>query len=914
MAATLDDIKELLEKQIEQTAKGKPVGPRPGATAGGVEQSSAELEAINAKLREQATILSDPSINPAAQAAAKKEYNRLLTEEGRLTARLTKLEKKHAAELGKVAEAMRDSSEAAAAGIDIYSDFGSNLSSVGGGLGSLIKGLGKGGGLAGIVKSAAGALQGLAKAAGNFFIGTAERVSEMQKVRGELMRTTGATAELGRTTMNVYETMKMNELGPTLDEVADSTKALMNNTTDFTMLSGRQQGQLIETAATLNRLGVSNEDFGKGVQEATKSMGVSMDDADELMLGMRATAQDLGIPVGQLTGDFANMGGELAKLGDNGVKAFKDLARTSKITGIEMKRLLDMTNKFDTFEGAASQAGQLNAALGGNFVNAMELMDETDPAKRFEMIRDAINASGKSFQDMGYHERKFFAEASGLGDAAALARAMSGDMSDLTGNIGKNDDSMAGATEQAEKLRGVLERLDSRLQKAEPNLQATDDAFADLQKALLDAVSAGADMWRSWIDGNEGLLMTLSAIAGVLGNFPILLKPVWWMAKKVWEWGKKGIGRLTGWTKSTKALSKTTYGLKQNGQLWVKQQGKFAKHNVLSRLQKFNVRLMKMGHWFKNLGPRITNFAKSLGPKLMNVLKGIGPKFAQLGSRIAAPLINGVSKIMAGLGRIGPFLSRLPSIAGKALTRLGGVGVAAIGSVVNMVRQGFSGVLKSAQTAGSDFKDWIGSWFLGLGYGAAQAIDFLSMGLLESISRMTNSLGMSFEEAWEALDFGFIGETFVYMFDEGIKSVKSFLGIASRSTVFEGIGSNIVDSLLWPFTSLGPMLAEKMTIALDYWKDKIPAWAQSLMGIEGASPPTIQAPAMTGGGGATGLAGAVAGRSAAAFDALSDMVTGNSPQAINQEFTIPFSLDGNVVAKKTFSILGDVVSAAINGE
>jgi len=913
VGATLDDIKELLERQLEQSgaAAGGPARGAPGKAT--TARTAAEVESVNAKLREQQTIIESNTASEEEKAAALAQQNKLLQQQEKAANKARAAETKY---WEQMKEHQASVGESLTSNLDIYSDFSSNLSSAGKGLGNIIKTIGKGKG--GIFQTAlnlaSGAFQGLAKAAGQFAIGTAKRVSEMQKVRGELMRTTGATAELGRTTMDVYETMKMKSLGPTLDEVSASTKALMNNTTDFTMLSGRQQGQLIETAATLNRLGVSNEDFGKGVQEATKSMGVSMDDADELMLGMRATAQDLGIPVGQLTGDFANMGGELAKLGDNGVKAFKDLARTSKITGIEMKRLLDMTNKFDTFEGAATQAGQLNAALGGNFVNAMELMDETDPAKRFEMIRDAINASGKSFQDMGYHERKFFAEASGLGDAAALARAMSGDMSDLTGNIGKNDDSMAGATEQAEKLRGVLERLDSRLQKAEPNLQATDDATQGLQKALLDAVSAGADMWRSWIDGNEGLLMTLSAIAGVLGNFPILLKPVWWMAKKVWEWGKKGIGRLTGWTKSTKALSKTTYGLKQNGQLWVKQQGKFAKHNVLSRLQKFNVRLMKMGHWFKNLGPRITNFAKSLGPKLMNVLKGIGPKFAQLGSRIAAPLINGVSKIMAGLGRIGPFLSRLPSIAGKALTRLGGVGVAAIGSVVNMVRQGFSGVLKSAQTAGSDFKDWIGSWFLGLGYGAAQAIDFLSMGLLESISRMTNSLGMSFEEAWEALDFGFIGETFVYMFDEGIKSVKSFLGIASRSTVFEGIGSNIVDSLLWPFTSLGPMLAEKMTIALDYWKDKIPAWAQSLMGIEGASPPTIQAPAMTGGGGATGLAGAVAGRSAAAFDALSDMVTGNSPQAINQEFTIPFSLDGNVVAKKTFSILGDVVSAAINGE
>ena len=45
---------------------------------------------------------------------------------------------------------------------------------------------------------------------------------------------------------------------------------------------------------------------------------------------------------------------------------------------------VEETNKFDTFEGAADQAGKLNAALGGNFVNAMDLMMATNPAERLE--------------------------------------------------------------------------------------------------------------------------------------------------------------------------------------------------------------------------------------------------------------------------------------------------------------------------------------------------------------------------------------------------------------------------------------------------------------------------------------------------------------------------------------------------
>jgi hypothetical protein len=108
-----------------------------------------------------------------------------------------------------------------------------------------------------------------------------------------------------------------------------------------------------------------------------------------------------------MAANFAAAGPQLAKLGREGVKAFKDLAVASKITGLEVSRLLAITEKFDTFEGAAEQAGKLNAALGGNFVNAMELMTATDPAERFEMIRNSVLDAGLAFDDMSYYQRKF---------------------------------------------------------------------------------------------------------------------------------------------------------------------------------------------------------------------------------------------------------------------------------------------------------------------------------------------------------------------------------------------------------------------------------------------------------------------------------------------------------------------------
>ena len=131
----------------------------------------------------------------------------------------------------------------------------------------------------------------------------------------------------------------------------------------------------------------------------------------------------------------------------------------------------------------------------------------------------------------------------------------------------------------------------------------------------------------------------------------------------------------------------------------------------------------------------------------------------------------------------------------------------------------------------------------GLGKGAAEAVDFLTGGLLDKLSSMTNSLGIGFMEAGEKLDFAFLGETLEYGFDQAIQSVKGFLGISSPSKVMMDIGMNMLTSLtdpikggvgvmietatslieafLTPWTTIGTLLMEIIQPALDMVPDSI---------------------------------------------------------------------------------------------
>ena len=204
------------------------------------------------------------------------------------------------------------------------------------------------------------------------------------------------------------------DFGVSMEDTSKAAGELITSFTDFTMLLPSQRTELIKTANVLQKsYGIANADFSKGIQTSTKMLGMNTSSAKGYQEELAETAKALGVAPAQLTAQFAQMGPQLAKFGFQGGKAFKELARIQKLTGMEMSKVLNLTNQFDTFEGAATAAGQLNAALGGNFVNAMDMMMATDPVERFNMMRDAIMSTGLTFDDMSYYQKQFYTNALG---------------------------------------------------------------------------------------------------------------------------------------------------------------------------------------------------------------------------------------------------------------------------------------------------------------------------------------------------------------------------------------------------------------------------------------------------------------------------------------------------------------------
>ena len=308
---------------------------------------------------------------------------------------------------------------------------------------------------------------------------------ELGDAENAFMKSTGASQEFARSLSVTYE--EGRKFTATAADMGAAMGALYNTFTDFSTIQDTEvRNSLIKTTAVLEKFGVSNQQTAQGIQTLTKGMGMSAEAAGAEMLNMVGFAQELGVAPEALAGQFGEASDSLMKLGENGDEAFRDLAAAAKVTGLSVSKLLNIVNQFDTFEGAARQAGKLNAALGGNFVNAMDLMMETDPTARFEMIRDSILDTGLSFDTMSYYQKNFYKDALGLDSIGDLALTLSGNMDSVSDETKKTTKDFEEAAKEAKTLASFQEQLNAVFAQMIPILTPLIDAFRGLLTFMSD--------------------------------------------------------------------------------------------------------------------------------------------------------------------------------------------------------------------------------------------------------------------------------------------------------------------------------------------------------------------------------------------------------------------------------------------
>ena len=353
--------------------------------------------------------------------------------------------------------------------------------------------------------------------AGEGFLDLAKNGIELTGIldglRSGFMTSTGATREMTQEFNKAFTSLAA--VGVTAEDAYAAGEALHGNFTDFTEVTPDVQRELTKTTSVLKLHGIEQAQVAKNIQVATKALGLSADEAAKQQLRIAKFAENLGVAPNELASAFADAGPYMAKFTIDAEAAFQDLAKTAKVTGIEMNRILDIAGKFDTFDGAADQVGRLNAMLGGDFINTLELMEAESPAERFQMLTDAVTDAGKSFETMSYYEKLALTEAMGLKDVNELSMALSGNMDMLNTTVEQSEASMEAMAARAKANLSIQQQMDAIVTALTPTFVGLANAISTVLSYFQAAVED------PWISGAIKLVAiaagAFSAYASVLG-------------------------------------------------------------------------------------------------------------------------------------------------------------------------------------------------------------------------------------------------------------------------------------------------------------------------------------------------------------------------------------------------------------
>jgi hypothetical protein len=205
----------------------------------------------------------------------------------------------------------------------------------------------------------------------------------------------------------------MQQMGVDLTKTSEAVKTLTSDLVGFNFLSKKQQTELVQTSALLQSLGIAAGTSSKMISGMIKTLGYSTGETVALSKKIAATAVALGKQPGQVAEDFASVLPDLAGYGSRAVTVFTDLEAIASATSVSLQSLVGIAKQMDTFEGAATAAGKLNAVLGGGLINSIDLLTADAPQK-IRMVMEAVESSGRNWENLNRFEQRSIAAAAGI--------------------------------------------------------------------------------------------------------------------------------------------------------------------------------------------------------------------------------------------------------------------------------------------------------------------------------------------------------------------------------------------------------------------------------------------------------------------------------------------------------------------
>ena len=244
--------------------------------------------------------------------------------------------------------------------------------------------------------------------------------NEIDKLSKEISRQVGLQNGFQNSMFATYRSSIAT--GASLKDVQASLKGLAENVSAFNQDNEKLNSNLATTITKLNRVGVDATTSTKRIDFFNRALGMTLERSADVTVEIALMGQTIGKSTTQMMKDFEAFSKRFVLFGGTAMRTFKEMSALAKATGLEVSKLVSVSEKFDTFESAADHVAKLNSILGTN-LSTLQMINMED-SKRIDVIRRQVKASVGQFSSLNKYQKLYIAQAMGIDDVAEAQRLL----------------------------------------------------------------------------------------------------------------------------------------------------------------------------------------------------------------------------------------------------------------------------------------------------------------------------------------------------------------------------------------------------------------------------------------------------------------------------------------------------------
>jgi len=283
-------------------------------------------------------------------------------------------------------------------------------------------------------------------------------------------------------------------------------------------------------------LGVSSEEM-RGFGSLAVATGTSMSD---IFKELGALAFDLGEQLGidsKLIGrDMSKAVLDVKHFGGATKKEIAEASVYARKLGVELDKIVNTLDAFETFDSAATNASKLSQSFGVT-VDAFKLMEAQSPAEQLDMLRKQFKAAGVDTSNFNRQQLKLLASTTGLSeDIVKQTFSLHNQGAALDEIKKKSGDTSRKQLTQAEVLSKLADNIERLVKPGEAMHGGFFDQFIkgfkdgvywsqDFQQVLRNIRIGLASVYREGYKLGQFFVQMFPGVKGMLKDLQDLFKP-----------------------------------------------------------------------------------------------------------------------------------------------------------------------------------------------------------------------------------------------------------------------------------------------------------------------------------------------------------------------------------------------------